>query len=197
MRLFFAVEIPADVRVRIYDSLALVRKQSPQIRWIPPDNLHITLKFLGEVPEKGVSEVIKCAENCIAKMKPGAFEISFARLGAFPNAKHPRVIWCGVDGNHETLSSIAVVLESELEMLGFEKEKRPYRAHLTVGKISPVKREVDFDRYIHDYEKTVFAGISVNMISLMQSVLNQHGAVHSLAGRPFGAVYQCIHQIYL
>ena len=208
MRLFFAVEIPPEAQKQIYESLSPLRTQAPEIRWIPFANLHITLKFLGEVSENVLPQVRKCAEDCVSEIKPGPFEITFLRIGAFPKAKSPRVIWCGVEESVETLSCLAEHLEIKLEALGFKKEKRPYRAHLTIGKVSPEQRDASFEQYIKDYEKTIFASISVNMISLMQSVLNPHGAVHSVAGTvhvvddsprgsPFGAVYQRIHQIYL
>jgi 2'-5' RNA ligase len=186
MRLFLAVEIPPQEQKQIYESLSPLRKQWPKIRWISSDNLHITLKFLGEVPEALIPKVKKCAEDCISDMGLGSFKLTFSQIGAFPRPKSPRVIWCGVEGDTKMLSALVEHLEPKLETLGFQKEKRPYRAHLTIAKVSPEQRGVDFEPYIKDYEKTIFAGISVNMISLMQSVLN-----------PFGAVYQCIHQIYL
>jgi 2'-5' RNA ligase len=186
MRLFFAVEIPQEVQKQIYESLSPLRKQWPKIRWIPSANLHITLKFLGEVSEGLIPKVQKCAKDCVSEISLSPFKMTFSRIGAFPGLKSPRVIWCGVEGCTEMLSNLAGHLETKLEVLGFQKEKRPYRAHLTVAKVNPEQRGVDLEPYVKDYEKTIFAGISVNMISLMQSVLNPHGAV-----------YQRIHQIHL
>lgn len=186
MRLFFAVEIPRNIQKQIYDSLAGLRMQIPDIRWTSQDNLHITLKFLGEVQESMLTKIQECARICVSGIQSGTFDITFSGIGAFPGVKRPRVIWCGIREKVRTLSLLAEGLETKLEPLGFKKEDRPYRPHLTIGKAGPEGKAKGLENFILEYEKTIFAGISVNMISLMQSVLN-----------PRGTVYQCIHQIYL
>ncbi len=183
MRIFIAVEIPHEIREKIYKDLVPLRKTFPKVKWIRPENLHLTLKFLGEVSEKKL-KVIHEKISDLSSFK--SFSIKFLGLGGFPNLSRPKVIWMGIDQGEEELSNIASYLESELEKVGFHLENRSFQAHLTLARVKDFREVKGFCEKASFFDKTSFASFSVNMVSLIQSSLTREGAT-----------YQCLHQIRL
>jgi 2'-5' RNA ligase len=130
MRLFVAIDIPVDVK----DNLrALLDRFKPlaKLNWSPVDNLHITTKFIGEWPETRLDEM-KTALPAVSA--PGPIDIEIRGLGWFPNPRHPRVFWAGVEGS-EPLGNLARVTEQATAKLGVPVEERPYSPHLTLARI--------------------------------------------------------------
>jgi 2'-5' RNA ligase len=143
MRLFIGIELPDDVRLaaasaaeRLRDSM---RRAAPRsvMRWVPAENLHITVWFLGEVRDPGV-------ETLVAALKDGLdvrpFTLKIAGAGVFPSAGPPRAMWLGLAAGREGLVSVHDRLQPRLEPLGFEREKRPYAPHLTIARAKDVRR---------------------------------------------------------
>lgn len=130
MRAFIAVEVPEAIRRKITETIDTFRSNQP-VKWVETQNLHITLKFLGEVPDEKVERVIELVEQLKVDFKP--FEVSLANFGCFPDKKNPRVLWVGVKSGAEELIKIEQRLESALAQEGFEIEKR-FHPHLTVGR---------------------------------------------------------------
>lgn len=176
MRLFIAVPLPEKIQNQIFQESSDLRGSDAPIHWIPHENLHLTLKFLGEVPADRIQKIQDSMINAVKDFHP--FEINFAGVGAFPSLTHPRVIWVGTTEGQETLAKLAKELENQLEVLGFSKEERPYKSHLTIGRVRERKSVKDFKEKAVTFEKTSFAGFSVNMISLMQSILSPKGAAY-------------------
>lgn len=133
MRLFFAVPISEDVRRIVHRAVGMIPIDPPPWRWIVPQNYHITLKFLGEVEEPLILPLGEAASRIAAAAPP--FELSFDRFGAFPSISRPRVLFYAADRGAEGLSGLALRLEEELEPLGFERERRGFRAHLTLARV--------------------------------------------------------------
>ena len=132
MRTFVAVEIPEPLRAAVRDSTSRLRRENTGVRWVPAENMHLTLKFLGEVTERELREV-EDAAAAVAKDHP-PFELSLGTIGGFPNLSRPRVVWIGLQGETEPLRLLASRLEDLLERKGFARERRPFRAHLTLGR---------------------------------------------------------------
>jgi len=130
MRLFTAIEVPADARLRLERLLSALRPEAP-IKWSPLDNLHITTKFIGEWPEQRLDEMHDALSQ-IAPLEP--FEISLRNLGWYPNERAPRVLWVGVHAGPE-LTALAQQVEMRLEALGVVPEDRPFSPHLTLARI--------------------------------------------------------------
>ncbi len=176
MRLFFAVPVIETVKELIAREIERFPVNDPPWRWIPPENLHLTLKFLGDVEEQLVPSLAQAAERTVAGI-PG-FRISFGRFGAFPSLRGPRVIFYGIEEGFESLASLASVLEKETERIGFAREKRAFRAHLTLARI---KRPLP--SAITGKLETVpclppGAGQTVDRVVLMKSTLYRTGAVY-------------------
>jgi RNA 2',3'-cyclic 3'-phosphodiesterase len=129
MRLFIALDIPADVRERLSQYVERVRPLAPEARWARIEQLHVTLKFIGEVSETKVAEI----KSALAPVKSAAFQVEFKETGFFPNPRSARVFWAGVHAS-EALPQLALAVESAVEKLGIAREKRAYHAHLTLAR---------------------------------------------------------------
>lgn len=132
MRVFVAVELPETVRRALYQGTAPLRRSNASVRWVSPGNMHITLKFLGEITE-GRAASVREAVMAVATRTP-PFELALGSVGAFPNCNRPRVVWVGVQGGTRLLAELAGAVESALAAEGFPPEKRSFRAHLTLGR---------------------------------------------------------------
>ncbi|HEV7675678.1 MAG TPA: RNA 2',3'-cyclic phosphodiesterase [Candidatus Angelobacter sp.] len=131
MRIFIALDIPAEIRARLREYMERARLLAPEARWARVEGLHVTLKFVGHVDD-GVVQQIKSA---LASIKAAPFEVKFAGIGFFPNPKAARVFWAGVDGG-ENLPRLASTIDAALEKLGFPRETKPYHPHLTLARTS-------------------------------------------------------------
>jgi len=129
MRVFVAVDIDDSIRGRIARFLDGVREFAPDARWVRPESLHVTLKFIGEKSEDDL-ENIKQALTTIAA---DTFEMNFRGYGFFPGARSPRVFWVGIEGGSK-LTSLAATVDETLARLGIPKEEHAFNAHLTLAR---------------------------------------------------------------
>ncbi len=133
MRLFFAIPVSGPVREIVRGRIHHFPVEDPPWRWIDPGNYHLTMKFLGEVDEDRIPGLCKAAGLAVAGIEP--FRIAFGPFGGFPSLSRPRVLFFGIKEGVERMRSLAVNLEDELEKLGFVRERKPFRAHLTLARI--------------------------------------------------------------
>lgn len=133
MRLFFAVPTSPGVKEAVRDAVDTFPVSDPPWRWIPPENYHLTVKFLGEVEETVVPSLSEAAGRVAARVSP--FRISFGPFGAFPSMARPRVIFYAVSAGADRLVDLAAIVDRETARAGFAPERRPFRAHLTLARI--------------------------------------------------------------
>jgi 2'-5' RNA ligase len=131
MRIFIALDIPADVRACLTEYVERARLLAPEARWARVEGLHVTLKFVGEASESRMEEI----KTALVSVKTAPFTVRFAGVGFFPNAKAARVFWAGVDGG-DALPCLASTIDAALEKLGFPRETKPYHPHLTLARTS-------------------------------------------------------------
>jgi 2'-5' RNA ligase len=129
MRLFVALDIDDAVRGRIALFLHGVRRFVPDARWVRPESLHVTLKFIGEKPEDEVEKIRRALEM----ITTDTFEMNFRGCGFFPSARAPRVFWIGIEGG-PPLGSLAAVVDEKLASLAIPKEEHPFNPHLTLAR---------------------------------------------------------------
>jgi 2'-5' RNA ligase len=129
MRLFVALDIDESIRGRIARFLDGVREFAPDARWMRPESLHVTLKFIGEKPEDDIEKIKRALEAIAAD----TFELNFRGYGFFPGARAPRVFWVGSDGGSK-LSSLAATVDEALAQLDIPKEEHAFNAHLTLAR---------------------------------------------------------------
>ena len=135
-RLFVALEPPEPVRRRLGALAEDLRRGAgragDEVRWVPPANVHLTLQFLGAVPEERVAAVEAALGEAAAGARP--LSLSVRGVGGFPNARRPRVLWAGLEGDLAPLAALVAGLGARLGKLGFPPEDRPFSPHLTLGR---------------------------------------------------------------
>ncbi len=133
IRTFVAVEINRAVRDRAGELIEQLRAAPADVKWVDVHNLHLTLKFLGEVPAREISRVCKAVEQGAAKVEP--FELEVCGAGAFPSAARPRTLWLGTGSGEQGMIALHDHVEAALAKLGFRKEHRRFHPHLTLGRV--------------------------------------------------------------
>jgi RNA 2',3'-cyclic 3'-phosphodiesterase len=131
MRLFIALDIPAEIRARLTEYMERARALAPEARWARVEGLHVTLKFIGHVDDAAVEKI----KTALSAIKAAPFEVKFATVGFFPNPNAGRVFWVGVDGG-DSLPSLASSIDEAMEKPGFARETKPYHPHLTLARTS-------------------------------------------------------------
>jgi 2'-5' RNA ligase len=174
MRLFIAINFTAKDRQRIYSAARKMREAELPVRWVDPDQLHLTLKFLGEVRPERADRVKEAVARVAEKTQP--FDMLLGGAGAFPTMRRPKVVWLGVEASAE-LRCLKHDLEWELAPLGFEREVRAFHPHVTLGRATNVSRAGDF----RDFETLVNdmsfqRSVTVRTVDVMESHLSSKGA---------------------
>lgn len=180
LRLFVAIELPGEVRTALNDLQHELQRQPGlnALRWVRPEGIHITLKFLGERPADHRMPIDVAVQNAVAGIPP--FDLRLGRLGTFGD-NAPRVLWIDVEGDIETLQRLQSQVERELRPLGFPTEKRPFSPHLTLARIQPERSRsvaAALQRTIAEAAPPT-AVIPVRQIALMKSDLRPTGAVYT------------------
>ncbi len=168
MRLFVAIDLPECVRER----LSMISCGLPGARWVLPEQLHLTLRFIGEVMEDRFPDILN--ELDAARCEP--FSMQLQGVGFFPPRKKPRVVWVGVEKN-EQLVRLRNRIESVLVHAGLEPEKRKFAPHITLARLNktPVTRVAGF---LEQHSLFISQAFQVNAFRLYSSVLNARGAKH-------------------
>jgi 2'-5' RNA ligase len=184
MRLFVALEIPSSVRENLAELLKSLRAVSPKTRWVRPENLHLTLKFIGEVPDAKLA-LIRGALAVMRSDQP--VKLDFRGLGFFPNEKHPRVFWAGIEAS-PNLETLAVDIEKATETLGIPREQRPFSPHLTLARFDPPRLPDQLRSAIQEKAGRDFGSVRTNQFHLIESKLKPSGAEYTtVESFPFAA----------
>lgn len=178
MRLFVAINLPEHVRRAVWDAAADVRAQGFPIRWVAPDSIHLTLKFLGDVPAEREREISRAVRSAAEGGRQ--FVLPIEGFGAFPSAARPRVVWVGCDAV-APLELLQHRVERVMERLGYPLEGRPFRPHLTLGRAKRTARAGDFDGFAAALAGVTFSDeTTVRSVDLMMSELGRQGAKYSV-----------------
>ena len=136
LRVFVALDLPVQAKAILQQAVQeLANSLSTGIRWVDPAGIHLTLKFLGDVDAGLIPDVLASMERASTRFESPSFSLSLSGLGVFPNAREPRVLWAGVTGDLAELGRLQTFVDDELSELGFAKERRPFRPHLTLGRV--------------------------------------------------------------
>jgi 2'-5' RNA ligase len=140
MRTFVAIELPPEIKGALARLQEQLKSSGADVKWVEPENIHLTLKFLGERDEKKIAKITQILEETAKNKNP--FQIRISSLGAFPKVDFPRVIWVGIDKGDNETKEIAEGLEEKIAQIGIPKEERPFSSHITIGRVrSPVNRQ--------------------------------------------------------
>jgi 2'-5' RNA ligase len=181
LRAFVAVEIPGEVRAALEAVQSHLRQRRVRARWVRPAGMHLTLKFLGDIPVEqvaGVADALQAAARGRA-----AFSLTVAGIGVFPGLRRPRVIWAGLSGGTGPLSDLQRSVEERLAALGFPREDRPFHAHLTLGRCSEAVGSDLMAEALNFFAARGFGEFDVRELVLFQSDLKPSGAVYTALAR--------------
>jgi len=181
LRTFIAVEIPSQVQKKIQEAVELLRKElgSTLIRWVPAQNIHITLKFLGDVSPASVDHLTQMLRTEADSMS--AFDIAISGLGSFPSLRRPRVLFIGIQAPAE-LEALYRGIEAACSRLGYESEGRDFSPHLTIGRVRQDASATDQQRIRRVLEGTTIDSLGiarVNSVHLYKSELKPSGSVYT------------------
>ncbi|HEX9628716.1 MAG TPA: RNA 2',3'-cyclic phosphodiesterase [Pyrinomonadaceae bacterium] len=181
-RVFCAIELPSLVHEKISEHSTRLRAAAPDspASWSRADSVHLTLKFVGEVPVSRVNDLSQAAANAVEEFSP--FEIVFGNTGSFPQQGTPRVLWIGVDDYSGKLAQLQAKLDEEGRRLGFEKEARPFNPHLTIARL----RKSQGARVLALAHKEMgFASTKVNVteLTVIRSELSSKGSNYTVISR--------------
>jgi 2'-5' RNA ligase len=176
MRTFIAIELPEKIKEEIAQLQAPLKKTGAFVSWVKPGNIHVTLKFLGEVPEEKIDQVYSATEKAAGGIK--GFSMSLKGTGGFPNLRRPRVIWVGTGSGGEELSRLAERMEQEMEKIGFPKENRRFSPHFTIGRVKSPKNIEGLAGKVESIEFQT-GEIPVTEVVVMKSQLHPAGAIYT------------------
>ena len=188
MRAFIAIEISEEIKGAIALIEDHLKYAGADVKWVKPEIVHLTLKFLGEITDEKRSEIESALDEIAQSAR--SFELTVKEIGAFPAIEHPRVIWVGLDRGSSEASDFAKYIESLLSKLGFAKEERAFSPHLTIGRVrSSHNKDKLKEKISSASSKAQLSSINphkVTSLILFQSTLT-----------PQGPVYTKLHEAYL
>jgi 2'-5' RNA ligase len=182
IRCFIAIELPAELKAELTRLQNKLRSATGGncARWVESSGIHLTLKFLGNVPRGKIDEIVRAMEEAVKDLPELKFEVS--DCGCFPNMHRPQVVWVGLTGDTKTLGELVKRLEDALTKLGFKPEGRPFTPHLTLARVrdtaTPAERQA-LGEAISRAELGIISGIIATGICLMQSELTPKGAIYT------------------
>jgi len=179
IRSFIAIELPDKLRLELGQlETQLKAARHPRVKWVDPNGIHLTLKFLGNIAADRTGEITEMMEEAARGIPP--FHLDIKDLGVFPNLKRAQVAWVGVSGEVDKLKQLQQRLESNLERLGFTPESRAFTPHLTLARLRQASSDERqrFGQLIADASFEAGA-IEVDALSLMRSQLTREGAIYS------------------
>jgi len=176
IRAFLAIDLPESLRPGLALAQGELKKSQADVRWVPPGNIHITLKFFGNLPDAEVPPIIAAARQAASQQAPLSLEVLGA--GAFPSSRSPRVVWLGLGGDLLPLSQFFYRLGKAFAQLGYPPEGRAFNPHLTLGRVRSPEGRPQLSRTL---EKLVvdWPPFQVREIILYQSVLSPRGSTYT------------------
>lgn len=179
MRSFIAITLPQEIKDSLQHIQERLKSAQADVKWVRPNNIHLTLKFLGEIKDDLIDKIKKIiAEVCKDKK---ALEVSLSDLGAFPHIKQPRVVWVGISQGEENIKNIATELEQKLNGIGIAKGKRAFACHITLGRLRAGIKRQELSRELEKVKNLQIQNplkFKVNKISLFKSTLTPQGPIY-------------------
>lgn len=178
MRIFVAVEISNEIRVRIRELIGVFQNQlgDRAVRWVKPENIHLTLKFIGEMPRERLPDLERVVEQALSAIEP--FEFRVRGANCFPSFERPRVLVVGIDDPNAQLSQIQSSIERGAAEAGFARERRKFSPHLTLGRVRRRSAKAELEKIsvtLREHRETEIGNELVSQISIIRSELTPRG----------------------
>lgn len=175
-RAFIAVDIDEEVRKRIVDAQGQLEATGADLKLVEPENIHVTMKFLGDIPDGKVVEIAEALKRSAAGVSK--FDIGVKGIGVFPNLGYVRVVWAGVEEGREELVELEKKIERELQPIGFRPE-RGFVPHLTIARVRTARQKERLAAFLRQMSGTEFGVTRAQAVELKQSTLTQKGPIYS------------------
>jgi 2'-5' RNA ligase len=177
IRAFVAVPLAPVVRGAVEKLIRTLKQEIDGVKWVDAQNLHITLKFLGDVPMTELHRIIAAVQRGVESVE--AFDLAFCGCGVFPNSEQPKTLWIGCGLGSEELTTCATAIENELFKLGFPKEHRRFSPHLTIGRAKRDTRVSDaVSRLLAERSQQPFGSCDVDEVIVYSSELTRNGPIY-------------------
>lgn len=178
MRSFIAVEISQQIKEALERVLQEFKRVQCDVKWVQPESIHLTLKFLGEIDPNMVPEIKEALEKTLSYHGP--FSLSAEGIGAFPKLDNPRVVWVGLGGELDKLAALQKDVEAVLNALGFPKEDRPFKPHLTLGRVRSPKGKEALVKKLREMSSKTLGIFPVDCVAQYRSELLPTGAKYTV-----------------
>jgi len=186
VRTFIAIELPEEVRRKLVQVQDVFRGSGARVKWVAPQNLHLTVKFLGDVEFEEVSEISGVIKDAVSDIRP--FRLSIKGTGSF-GGRTPRVVWAGTQGDTTSLETVFKRLNDGLTRFGVPYEKRRFSPHVTIGRVRSSSGTSQLVETLTEYKDSDFGEAEVSELTLMQSELSSRGPAYTpLAHIAFGGI---------
>ncbi len=173
MRTFIAVELTEDVRRALRDVQARLRTGGADVKWVEEENLHLTVKFLGEVQDERLPDVIAATRLAVASLT--TFSVSIGGIGAFPSMTRPRVVWVGLQSGSEPFKTLMERVETAMDDIGFPREGRALHPHVTLGRVRDPRRLKRLPELLKAESPEMLGTVTVERLTLIASALSPKG----------------------
>ena len=184
VRSFIAIPVPDQGIEALQDTVQKLESDiGRSVRWVRPKGIHLTLKFMGDIPAGTVEQVLEALPQVAARFPP--IKLAISRLGIFPNTRRPRVLWAGLTGELEALSELQSAVDDMVGRLELPKEQRPFSPHLTLGRVRRETSESQLRKIgeiIADAAPPSAEPWTANTVNLMRTELDPVGSRHYLVG---------------
>ena len=178
IRSFIAINIPAKIRNKLEKIQDDLKKSNAALQLVRPKNIHITLKFLGNVPVENINDIQYAINESVSGFR--IFSVSFEKIGVFPNPEYPRVIWVGIEKGVEELSLLNTKIENSLSKFSLHQENRRFQPHLTIARVRSDKSRKRLSSILEKLEDIEAGKMLAKEICLMESILKPQGAQHNI-----------------
>lgn len=178
IRMFLALPVPYPVRVALAAAQETMRRADAKVSWVPPENLHVTLVFLGDVVAKRV-EAVRRVVGEVVPLFP-ALDLHARGVGSFGSPRSPRVIWAGFERVPETLVEMHGLLSEGFRGIGFDVERRPFKAHVTLGRVRSARHADALTSAMASVNNADFGSVPVRRVQIMRSDLGSQGARYTV-----------------
>ncbi len=187
VRTFIALELTGSIKNRAVRMQGMLASAVTDTKWVEPENLHITLKFLGEVPEQEIYHVCRIAQDVAQHHEP--FELVVQGVGAFPHARRPRVLWAGVEQGAEPLRRLQAELEEAYARAGWNPEGRRFQPHVTLGRVRRPRTTEGLEAFFQQHANWKAGQMEVDELVIMSSELTRRGPLYAVLARaPLGGI---------
>lgn len=177
IRAFICFKLPRRIILSIRELQESIKDSGLKIKWVKAENIHLTIKFIGDIRLPDINDIELAIKETAGDFAP--LLLSAQGLGVFPNLKRPRVIWTGLSGQIEELISLQKILDTKLRLIGFPKEKRPFKGHLTIGRVKGRLDSRKLSEVMNRFNKFETKQFSCDRIFLMQSELKPSGPIYT------------------